>query len=443
MSNGAIPEEFVLEDGEGLIDIRGDGFDFGLLVGGEPVAFIWADCHGSIGEYLIRSRDTSNLSGRLRAMRQVAGGELNPETPLHVQIRPLLALFTNGRYQLVYQDEANGFQIRSYDKRFSYARDGENFYPEPPLLVMTQPMDLLRRDRIDFFRERIAAGIRPIVFAATLGRALDAFVLDGHHKLQAYRELEVLPAVLFIVKVTPDPIPLEDGVRFFAPGQPLRDEYRRVKSEYGGIITEADWLRCTRLYFLLNYVRERASERRRRLLSCAYCRHIWHQMGLQNQQVVEVAERFADGLATNEELAASREITEAAGAQARVTATPTVHDMARGICLPTVEFRIAFSPAQRAVEVPLARDVFGNPFRPVAIDPAWLAWNNQMIPRLAQAAYDARSMPAGTLDVARLGVLADALEDAGCTETAILEHLRGPGPHVRGCWPVDLLLGKQ
>ena len=62
---------------------------------------------------------------------------------------------------------------------------------------------------------------------------------------------------------------------------------------------------------------------------------------------------------------------------------------------------------------------------------------------LAQAAYDQRELPAGTLDPARLAVLADALEEAGCTDQTILYHLRGPGPHVGGCWAVDLLLGKE
>ena len=66
-----------------------------------------------------------------------------------------------------------------------------------------------------------------------------------------------------------------------------------------------------------------------------------------------------------------------------------------------------------------------------------------MIGKLAEAAYTARSLPQGELDPARLAVLADALEDAGCTDADILGHLRGPGPHVRGCWVIDLLLGKQ
>jgi hypothetical protein len=61
---------------------------------------------------------------------------------------------------------------------------------------------------------------------------------------------------------------------------------------------------------------------------------------------------------------------------------------------------------------------------------------------LARAAYDQRELPAGTLDPARLAVQADALEEAGCTDADILNHCRRPGVHVRGCWAVDLLLGK-
>jgi hypothetical protein len=67
--------------------------------------------------------------------------------------------------------------------------------------------------------------------------------------------------------------------------------------------------------------------------------------------------------------------------------------------------------------------------------PVWLCWHGGTIPKLAQAIYDERAFD-------RLPVLADALEEAGCTDADLLGHLRGPGPHVRGCWALDLLLGK-
>jgi hypothetical protein len=78
----------------------------------------------------------------------------------------------------------------------------------------------------------------------------------------------------------------------------------------------------------------------------------------------------------------------------------------------------------------LLRDVMGNPFRPVSIDPSWMT---PAVLRLAQGIYDDRAFD-------RLPILADALEDAGCTNAEVLEHCRQPGTHARGCWVVDGLL---
>jgi hypothetical protein len=91
---------------------------------------------------------------------------------------------------------------------------------------------------------------------------------------------------------------------------------------------------------------------------------------------------------------------------------------------------------ERAWLCSVLRDLFGNPFRPVVVDPSWLAWNDGCVPKVARAIYDERRF-------ADLPVLADALEEAGCTDAELLGHLRGPGPHVRGCWPLDALLGKE
>jgi hypothetical protein len=91
----------------------------------------------------------------------------------------------------------------------------------------------------------------------------------------------------------------------------------------------------------------------------------------------------------------------------------------------------------------LTRDIVGNPFRPdPPVERTWLIWMGEVVTALAQAAYDERALPAGTLDPARLCIIGDALEDAGCTNAELLGHLRGPGPHWRGCWALDLLLGK-
>jgi hypothetical protein len=96
--------------------------------------------------------------------------------------------------------------------------------------------------------------------------------------------------------------------------------------------------------------------------------------------------------------------------------------------------------SEKAAQAALVRCIFGGPGHPVTADPGWIT---PLVTSLAIAAYDERALPSGELDMALLAVLADALEDGGCSDQDLLGHLRGPGPHVRGCWAVDLLLGKQ
>jgi hypothetical protein len=91
----------------------------------------------------------------------------------------------------------------------------------------------------------------------------------------------------------------------------------------------------------------------------------------------------------------------------------------------------------------LLHDLFGNPFPPITVSTLWLRWNEAAVIRLAQTAYDERTLPAGTLDNTRLVVLADALEEEGCTDEQILTRLRGGDEHYRGCFVVDALLGKN
>ena len=99
----------------------------------------------------------------------------------------------------------------------------------------------------------------------------------------------------------------------------------------------------------------------------------------------------------------------------------------------TDEKRVQHNKHQEEIQVALLRDIFGNPFRPVTLDPSWLI---PKVKTLAQAIYDERAFE-------RMPELADALAEAGCSNQDILSHCRGPGPHVRGCWVVDLLLGKE
>jgi hypothetical protein len=92
--------------------------------------------------------------------------------------------------------------------------------------------------------------------------------------------------------------------------------------------------------------------------------------------------------------------------------------------------------AEAAAQADLVRDLFGNPFRRLCVPKAWLRTTGQQAVEIARAIYEDRSFD-------ELGILADALEEAGCTDIDVLEHLRGPGAHVRGCWAIDLIVGKK
>jgi hypothetical protein len=90
----------------------------------------------------------------------------------------------------------------------------------------------------------------------------------------------------------------------------------------------------------------------------------------------------------------------------------------------------------QAAQAALVRDLFGDPFRRVVLNPAWLNWNSATVPRIARAIYEEQAFD-------RMPILADALEEAGCTDALMLDHCRSGGEHVRGCWVVDVLVGKE
>jgi hypothetical protein len=91
---------------------------------------------------------------------------------------------------------------------------------------------------------------------------------------------------------------------------------------------------------------------------------------------------------------------------------------------------------RKPIDLAILRDVFGNPFRPITINTAWLTWHDGLLVSMAQKLYESR-------DFSDMPVLADALEEAGCQDQDILGHCRSGGEHVRGCWVVDILLGKE
>jgi hypothetical protein len=207
-------------------------------------------------------------------------------------------------------------------------------------------------------------------------------------------------------------------------------------------VTEAEWLACADPQKMLAFLRGKASERKLRLFAAACCRRSWPLLtDARSRKAVEVAERYADGMVNERGLrfAFSCAADAFAYAASAHTADAQAAAGAANAARPEAGYYARYVTPRKEHPGPL-RDLFGPlPFRPVTVSPGWQA---PQVVAQAQAAYDERELPAGTLDPIRLAVLADALEEAGCTDQTALEHLRGAGPHARGCWAVDLLLGK-
>jgi hypothetical protein len=269
------------------------------------------------------------------------------------------------------------------------------------------------------------------------------------------------------------------GSRVEAPSAAAAGEVvvRRRKPMRGAAMTEAEWLASTDPTPLAAWLNARVSERKARLYLAACCRRRLDLFpDAYCRAAIECGERFADGAATLDELQATTDdilrnrfsvpATTTAEAAVRTTTQAAVYaaapvrllaadglkgqanwlalvGAAQGFLLGGVYHAelargaaggaAVAKEAERAAQADLLRDIVGNPFRPAAVDPRW---RTAEAVELARAIYDDRAFD-------RLPLLADALRDAGCTDEVILAHCRSEGPHARGCWVVDLLLGRE
>lgn len=268
-------------------------------------------------------------------------------------------------------------------------------------------------------------------------------------------------------------------------------------------MTSEEWNTCTYPTLMLEFVRTRGlfDERRVRLFVTAACRRAWHLSDdARSHDAVLVAERYADGAATEGELLAAATAANEASyrggggfrdahmhlpAYARHTEVaflePPAHarpgyggyapeaftDPEGFACMACIlaaqavaseaagrtdkeNWRALYEATLEAEylgQASFLRDIFGDqPFRTSRLD---ALRRTPLVLSLAHAAYEERIAPDPsrpgwlTLDPTRLTVFADALEDAGCTATELLDHLRSPGPHVRGCFALDHVLDKR
>jgi hypothetical protein len=221
-------------------------------------------------------------------------------------------------------------------------------------------------------------------------------------------------------------------------------------------MTEAEWLAANYAGPMLSHLRGIASERKLRLFAVACCRRVGHLLtDERSRQAVEIAEQYAEGLVDRHRLVQARDEAREAKRQFRVPAQPAasraanaaqdatrdtgrsaasncLHESSRAV---SIQDTNNCDPAELQEQASILRCIFGNPPHPIVVEPSWLRWNDGITVKLAENIYNGWSFD-------RLPRLADALEDAGCNKTSILNHLRGPGSHALGCWVLDAVLGK-
>jgi len=225
-------------------------------------------------------------------------------------------------------------------------------------------------------------------------------------------------------------------------------------------VTEQQWrAACASPEAMLHLLTARASPRKLRLYAVGCCRRIWHLFTDERcRHAVEVAQRHADGRVGDGDLQAAGQVVAsvarvwggagdhlphaaqvvagAAQAAASASSWDAAWDAALAARMAARDFvRGGDWEQERARQAGLLRDLFGTPCRPARVEAAWLAREGGAVAKVARVIYDEGRF-------GDLPILADALEEAGCADADLLGHLRGPGPHVRGCWALDLALGK-
>jgi hypothetical protein len=218
-------------------------------------------------------------------------------------------------------------------------------------------------------------------------------------------------------------------------------------------MTESEWLNATEPGEMIRWYKGGMSQRKFRLFIVACCRSLWDELTPKAARgAIDILEDHADGNASVQKLQDARTIVEEEAARLWEILYGTsgggwrnsLYTQAQALgCATQAAFYDRIAPQHWAgcrdlrpqYQCQLLRDIFGIPHRLMWIDPAWIAQANALVPGVARAAYDERRFE-------DLPILADALEESGCTDQDVLSHLRGNGPHTRGCWALDFLLNK-
>jgi hypothetical protein len=226
-------------------------------------------------------------------------------------------------------------------------------------------------------------------------------------------------------------------------------------------MTEDLWQVDTRVEEMLKHLGPDASPRKLRLFAVACARRVLpREADFYMTHAINIAEQFADGVGKKWHLAAARKALQSSHVVRSKRWSPLYTDHIRsvpawhaardqivqgandcaGCSAWSTTRRIRYGTVTMTIpekelkaQANLLRDIFGNPFRPVTLDPRWLT---SIVLDLSRTIYAERVFK-------RMPILADALMDAGCDSDEIINHCRGSGPHTRGCWLVDSILGKN
>ena len=214
-------------------------------------------------------------------------------------------------------------------------------------------------------------------------------------------------------------------------------------------MTETEWLAAVESEPMLKVLRGSASERRLRLFASASFRRLKELLPDPRQHLgIDVLEQLAEGKTTWTECRAV--IAGVRNAMPRNDQIPMpipFNDpyfislmLYREFCSRTIGIHASTATGglvdgarEQYEQARLIRDIFGNPFRPVTLNPSWLT---STVVALTNGIYEERAYD-------RMPILADALQDAGCDNEDVLSHCRESGKHWRGCWCVDLILNKK
>ncbi len=226
-------EIFELENSSSQISLRGDSFESAILFEGQPIAFHWSDCQGSVDQYLVRSSNDDDPTQTLKQIRQLVNDETS-DLPLSQSLEGLLSMFEPGQYLL------KAIELDEYDY-LKPKKSHCNYYPYEDILISTQPSIQLNEEAVLQHMKSIKAGKKPKLITASVHQNIQTmYVLDGHHKLEAYQRLEQNPHVIHIISVSAQPISLEEGLGF-ASYQQSKALYEKVKKAHHNNIKSNDF----------------------------------------------------------------------------------------------------------------------------------------------------------------------------------------------------------